>query len=65
MADGHIFIQLLNLMDKDAVDLRVINPYKENMNKLFIVPNIETALTAAKGMIKLTGVNSTAFTNEN
>jgi len=34
MSDGQILIQLINLMDPDAIDLRTINKYKENMNKL-------------------------------
>lgn len=64
MSDGQILIQLINLMDPDAIDLRTINKYKENMNKLQIVPNIEQAITAAKGMIRMVGVNSTGFTNQ-
>lgn len=40
MADGLIFIKLLNLIDKDAVDMRTINKYKPNMNKIAIIDNI-------------------------
>jgi len=64
MSDGQLLIQLINLMDPDAIDLRTINKYKENMNKLQIVPNIEQAITAAKGMIRMVGVNCTGFTNQ-
>jgi len=65
MADGLLLIKLLNLIDEDAVDMRTINKYTPNMNAVAIKINIQQALTAAKGYIKLVGVNDTAFTNIN
>ena len=65
MADGHFFIKLLNLVDPDAVDLRTINQYGPSMNKFAIVTNINQAITAAKGHIKMVGVTDHAFTDRN
>lgn len=65
MADGHFFIKLLNMVDPDAVDLRTINKYGPAMNKYAIVTNINQAITAAKGHIKMVGVTDHAFTDRN
>lgn len=65
MADGQILIKLLNLIDENAVDMRTINKYVNDMNAVAIKINIQQALTAAKGLIKLVGVNDTAFTQQN
>jgi len=40
MSDGLLLIKLLNLLDKDAVDMRTINKYVPNMNKICITDNI-------------------------
>lgn len=63
MSDGLIFIKLLNLLDKDAIDMRTINKYMPNMNKICMTDNINQALTAASGLIKVVGVNDQAFVN--
>lgn len=65
MADGLLLIKLLNLVDENAVDMRTINKYTNNMNAVAIKINVNQALTAAKGFLKLVGVNDTAFTNQN
>jgi len=65
MADGLILIKLLNLVDPDAVDMRTINKYTSNMNAVAIKCNIQQALIAGKGLIKLVGINDTAFTQQN
>lgn len=64
MSDGLLLIKLLNKLDNDAVDMRTINKYMPNMNKLCITDNINQALTAAAGLIKVIGVNDQAFTNK-
>lgn len=64
MSDGLLFIKLLNLLDKDAIDMRTINKYMPNMNKICIRDNINQALTAASGIINTIGVQDQAFTNK-
>jgi hypothetical protein len=62
MADGLVMIRVLNQIDKDAVDMRSVNRGKNGVCNIFEVrQNIELALTAAKGRIKLVGVNASAF----
>ena len=62
MADGMVLIRLLNTIDKDAIDMRAVNKGKNgNCNIFEVRQNINLGLTAAKGKIKLIGVNDAVF----
>lgn len=65
MADGLLLIHLTNKIDPEAIDLRSVNKYGPNMNAIAIGANINQALTAAKGYVKLVGINSQVFTHQN
>jgi len=66
MHDGIILIKLLNKIDENAVDMRVVNKYVNGeMNIFKLKGNINTAITACKGIIKCVGVNETAFLDKN
>lgn len=61
-ADGMVMIRILNKIEKDTVDMRAVNLGRNGVCNIFeIRQNIELALTAAKGKIKLVGVNVSAF----
>lgn len=62
MADGLVLIRMLNVIDPDAVDMRTVNKGKNGVCNIFEVrQNINLGLTAAKGKIKLIGVDATVF----
>jgi len=62
LADGMVLIRLLNTIDKDAIDMRAVNKGKNgNCNIFEVRQNINLGLTAAKGKIKLIGVNDAVF----
>ena len=65
MSNGQILIKLINLADPEAVDMRTVNKYKENMNIFEVKQNIIQALTSAKGIIRLVGINDDAFLEKN
>lgn len=66
MHDGIILIKLLNKIDENAVDMRVVNKYVNgDMNIFKLKGNINTAITACKGIIKCIGVNETGFLEKN
>lgn len=60
MSDGMMLVRLLNLLDKDCVDMRVVNK-AANLNIYKVRENINLALTAAKGKIKLVNIDASAF----
>lgn len=60
MSDGMMLIRLLNLMEKDCVDMRTVNKGK-NLNIYKVRENLNLALTSAKGKIKLIGIDASAF----
>jgi len=45
--------------------MRTVNKYKENMNIFEVKQNIIQALTSAKGIIRLVGINDDAFLEKN
>lgn len=62
MADGMVLIRMLNVIDPDSVDMRTVNKGKNGVCNIFEVrQNINLGLTAAKGKIKLIGVDATVF----
>jgi plastin-1 len=64
MSTGQILIKLLRLADEESIDLRTINKYP-NKNIFETKQNLIQALTSAKGIIKLVGINDNAFTEKN
>jgi plastin-1 len=60
MADGMVLIRLINEIEKDSIDMRTVN-IGSNLGIFKVRENINLALTAAKGMIKLIGIDATAF----
>lgn len=62
MSDGMVLIRMLNQIDPDSVDMRTVNKGKNGVCNIFEVrQNINLGLTAAKGKIKLVGVDATVF----
>jgi hypothetical protein len=62
MADGLVLIRLMITIDKDCIDMRTVNKGKNGVCNIFEVrQNIGLAITAAKGMIKLIGVDASVF----
>lgn len=59
MSDGMMLIRLLNLMEKDCIDMRTVN--KDFLSIFTVRENINLALTSAKGKIKLIGIDASAF----
>jgi hypothetical protein len=64
MSNGQILIKLLRLADEECIDLRTVNKYP-NKNIFETKQNLIQALTSAKGLIKLVGINDNAFTEKN
>lgn len=60
MSDGLVLIRLLNVIEKDTVDMRTVNK-GSNLNIYKVRENLNLALTAATGMIKIVGIDATAF----
>jgi plastin-1 len=60
MEDGLVLIRLLNEIEKDSIDMRTVN-LGSNLGIFKVRENINLALTAAKGKIKLVGIDATAF----
>jgi len=60
MSDGMMLIRLLNLMEKDCVDMRTVNK-GTNLNIYKVRENLNLALTSAKGKVKLIGIDASAF----
>lgn len=60
MSDGMILIHLLNMVEKDTIDMRVVCT-KHNPNIYQIRENINIALTGCKGHIKTIGVTQSSF----
>lgn len=60
MSDGMMLIRLLNLLDKDCIDMRTVNK-GANLNIYKVRENLNLALTAAKGFIKVVGIDASAF----
>ena len=60
MSDGMMLIRLLNLMEKDCVDMRTVNK-GANLNIYKVRENLNLALTSAKGKVKLIGIDASAF----
>lgn len=62
MSDGMVLIRVLNIIDHDAVDMRTVNKGRNgNLNIFEVRQNIVLGLTAAKGKIKLIGVDASVF----
>jgi len=62
MYDGMVLIRALCAVDKDAVDMRTVNMGKNGIVNTFEThQNIDLGLAAAKGRIKLVGIDATAF----
>lgn len=60
MSDGLVLIRLLNLVEKDLVDMRAVNK-GANLNIYKVRENLNLALTACSGIIKIVGIDATAF----
>lgn len=62
MFDGMVLIRALCKIDPDAVDMRTVNMGKNGVPNTFeTIQNIDLGLAAAKGKIKLIGIDATAF----
>ena len=62
MADGLVFIRILCIIDKEAVDMRAVNKGKNGVCNIFETrQNIQLGLAAAKGKIKMIGVDASVF----
>jgi plastin-1 len=62
MYDGMVLIRALCAVDKDAVDMRTVNMGKKGIVNTFEThQNIDLGIAAAKGKIKLVGIDAGAF----
>lgn len=62
MYDGMVLIRSLVKMDKDAVDMRAVNKGKNGvLNTFQTLQNIDLGISAAKGKLKLVGINASDF----
>lgn len=62
MSDGMVLIRVLNIIEPDSVDMRTVNKGRNgNLNIFEVRQNIVLGLTAAKGKIKLIGVDASVF----
>jgi hypothetical protein len=59
MGDGYILMKLLNLIEKDTIDMRTIAKYRSNMSTMAVKKNVLHVLTAVKGQIDLSGIDDT------
>jgi hypothetical protein len=51
------------MLDENAIDIRTINTYDNNMEKEKVTQNIVQGLTSAKGLIKMDGgISALGFT---
>lgn len=60
MSDGLILIKLLNEVEEGRVDMRTVNK-GSGLNIFKIRENLQQALTACAGMIKLVGIGADSF----
>lgn len=66
LSDGRILIELVNMLDENAIDIRTINAYEENMDIDKVIQNIVQGLTSAKGLIQMDGgISALGFTEQN
>jgi plastin-1 len=57
-----VLICLVNAIAKDTIDMRVVNFGKNGLPSIYeTIQNIDLGITAAKGMIRLTGTNHNDF----
>lgn len=62
--DGYVSLHLLNVIDKDRVDMRTINT-GANLNVFKVRQNLSSFFSACKGMIKVVGVDGQSFLDKN
>ena len=60
MSDGLVLIRLAKDIEKDSIDMCIVN-LGSNIGILKVRENTNLGLTAAKGKIKLVGIDATAF----
>lgn len=60
MSDGLVLIKLLNQVEEGRVDMRTVNR-GSSLNIYKIRENLQQALTACSGMIKLVGIGADSF----
>lgn len=60
MSDGMVLLRLLNAIDKELIDMRAVNK-GNNLGIFKVKENLNMALTACKGRIKVVGINDTHF----
>lgn len=62
MQDGMVLISLVNVIQKDTVDMRVVNFGKEGLPNIYEVKqNIDLGINSCRGLIKVTGTNHNDF----
>lgn len=62
MSDGLLLIKLIQKLDPEAIFEKAVNKYvKGEMNIFKIQGNVNLALNALKGKIKMSGINDTGF----
>ena len=62
--DGFVGIHLLNVVDKDRIDMRTINK-GANINVFKIRQNLTSFFAGCKGMIKVVGIDGQSFLDKN
>jgi hypothetical protein len=62
--DGFVGIHLLNVVDKDRIDMRTINK-GANLNVFKIRQNLTSFFAGCKGMIKVVGIDGQSFLDKN
>jgi len=62
--DGYVGLHLLNVVDKERVDMRTINK-GANLNVFKIRQNLTSFFAGCKGMIKVVGIDGQSFLDKN
>lgn len=64
MYDGLVGLHLLNVIDKDRIDMRTINR-GDNMNVFKVRQNLNQFFAGCSGLIKIIDIDAQSFLNKN
>ena len=64
MSDGFVGINMLNVIDKERIDMRTVNK-GGNLNVFKVRQNLSSFFAGCKGMIKVVGIDGQSFLDKN
>jgi hypothetical protein len=64
MSDGFVGINMLNVIDKERIDMRTVNK-GGNLNVFKVRQNLSSFFAGCKGMIRIVGIDGQSFLDKN